>query len=103
MNLKWISVKDRLPEKNDRYLCYDDNQGYSQVFEWYKNFNLNEWDWFDVVNQDFHVTHWMPLPEFPQAEDKTEIKSKLNDFVNSQEPMPPEFQKIVDENFWDLV
>lgn len=32
-----------------------------------------------------------------------EVNSKLTNFVNSQESMPADFKKVVDENFWDLV
>ena len=62
---EWISVKDRVPDRGDRYLCYDNTQGYAQVFEWFKNFRLNEWDWFGTDDDDFNVTHWMPLPKPP--------------------------------------
>jgi len=27
----------------------------------------------------------------------------LNDFIEQQEPLPPEFQKVLDDNFWELL
>jgi hypothetical protein len=37
------------------------------------------------------------------AEGKTKIESKLNDFINSQQPMPEGFSELVDKNFWELL
>lgn len=66
----WVSVNDKLPEKEGRYLC------------WFgKNKNLigaeietyvREWEWFGNVasNTVFeNITHWMPLPEGPEEGD----------------------------------
>jgi hypothetical protein len=61
---EWISVKDRLPEK-DPMLCL--------VFRPYDG--DNEWD-MEVVcyRKDAYwwddVTHWMPLPEPPHNDEK---------------------------------
>lgn len=67
---KWISVKDRLPEKSGYYLicrCGDlmSILGYSAV---HKLFNV-----FDHQPEDFKkfavaVDYWMPLPEAPKEE-----------------------------------
>ena len=65
---EWISVKDRLPGENGRYLTankrYDDK---IDVFDlwfdggfWYID---DEDDMFD-----FEVTHWMPMPQPPKGE-----------------------------------
>ena len=65
---EWISVKDRLPEENGRYLTankrHDDK---IDVFDlwfdggfWYID---DEDDMFD-----FEVTHWMPMPQPPKGE-----------------------------------
>ena len=61
----WISVKDRLPEKHDRYLCN------------VKAFSFPDLRYFAILKYDDggfiegkiytdDVTHWMPLPEPPK-------------------------------------
>lgn len=68
---EWISVKDRLPEKNHAVLgWYKDNPftGYTYgVVSW------NGKGWIFVYAQRYvtNVTHWQPLPELPETE-KTE-------------------------------
>ena len=65
---KWISVKDRLPEKNQAVLgWYKDNPfaGYTYgVVSW------NGRGWVFVYAQRYvtNVTHWMQMPEPPQTE-----------------------------------
>lgn len=63
----WISVKDRLPEKNQAVLgWYKDNPfaGYTYgVVSW------NGKGWVFVYAQRYvtNVTHWMPLPKAPET------------------------------------
>ena len=65
---EWISVKDRLPEENGRYLTankrWDDK---ISVFDLW--FDSGFWyiDGKDDVF-DFEVTHWMPMPNPPKGE-----------------------------------
>ena len=60
---EWISVEDRLPERNGRYLTHCNIEGQSLVCILYysKVGGFNEGA----------VTHWMPLPEAPKG-DKTD-------------------------------
>ena len=64
----WISVEDRLPEKNQAVLgWYKDNPfaGYTYgVVSW------NGKGWVFVYAQRYvtNVTHWMPLPNPPKGE-----------------------------------
>lgn len=71
---RWISVKDRLPDRSEYYLCYVDSpQSFCCVrailpyASKYKLFNA-----FDGVSANdakkyaINVTHWMPLPEPPK-------------------------------------
>ena len=65
---EWISVKDRLPEENGRYLTankrYDDKIG---VFDLW--FDGGFWYIDDVDDMfDYEVTHWMPMPHPPKGE-----------------------------------
>ena len=81
---KWISVKDRFPDKNGRYLCY-----YKTIFgsgmevydfatnleqiDKYDFYRKNRCGWY-VFESDYGfcecvaITHWMPLPEAPESE-----------------------------------
>jgi hypothetical protein len=38
-----------------------------------------------------------------QCRDEEEILKDFHDKIKDQEPMPPEYQKVVDKSFWDLV
>ncbi len=57
---EWISVADRLPERNGRYLTHCNIEGQSLVCVLYysKIGSFNEGT----------VTHWMPLPKVPKGE-----------------------------------
>jgi hypothetical protein len=80
---EWISVKDRLPEENGRYLCYvkaKRRTGFIGTYGFVEN--LHEFDemFFKGENRSGfitdddrlgfveieNVTHWMPLPEPPK-------------------------------------
>ena len=59
---EWISVKDRLPDKQDLYLVYSSG---TYTVQW---FNGYEWviysdEWAFEAHE---ITHWMPLPEPPK-------------------------------------
>ena len=70
---RWISVKERLPEKSLAfYLCYTD-AGIIVECLWTNNkYGLGpfgEWGWRIMdVPQHQSVTHWMPLPEPPKED-----------------------------------
>ena len=56
--MKWISVKDQLPEDNVEVLKFKkDVYGYNS-FLIIGCFG-EDWD-------NKHTTHWMPLPDFPE-------------------------------------
>jgi hypothetical protein len=54
------------------------------------------WDMNDMVDEILS-----DLRELEKLAEK-KIESKLADLVNAQQPMPTEFKKVVDENFWEL-
>jgi hypothetical protein len=63
---QWISVKDRLPEKHGWYLTahkktYPTDSGIKICFFCHGYFTT-----------DKEVTHWRPLPEYPESEEKSE-------------------------------
>lgn len=64
----WISVKDRLPEQMKKVLTtveYDFNGKH------YRNLKIAYYDgngkWEPLSRQTDEITHWMPLPEPPEA------------------------------------
>ena len=61
----WVSVKDRSPEKDGRYLVAMAD-GYVGAYLWVDGL----W-WSGALNvcDDGSVTHWMPLPELPKEDD----------------------------------
>lgn len=72
---KWISVKDRLPEKlnenNQVYLTeevigFDGESAYIGQFKVYKYDGLRTF--FDGNCFRSDITHWMPLPEPPKED-----------------------------------
>lgn len=63
---EWISVEDRLPEDNGRYLIFDaSNIGIS----WYKKKD----EYYSYIWRN-NFTHWMPLPEAPKMRKDDEGK-----------------------------
>lgn len=57
---EWISVDERLPDENGRFLTVD-KIGDMMVCYWEKHFG-----WFASVCNKNAITHWMPLPEPPK-------------------------------------
>ena len=62
---KWISVEDRLPEKDGKYLIYTRN-GYV-TFGYWSDYGDGKSSFNPNPRFDYHnVTHWMPTPEAPK-------------------------------------
>lgn len=61
----WISVKERWPGVVDDYLV--EIEGFSGVSSYADVLTFSEGR-FQGVPCGFRVTHWMPLPEAPDAE-----------------------------------
>jgi len=61
---EWISVKDRLPEYDTKFLVYFESGNMSVKWWW-----AMEWDrWLYHVEKNVgpdKITHWMPLPNPP--------------------------------------
>ena len=81
---KWISVKERLPDKDGAYLCcwklsYDDRYC-THIYSFAKNLHkVDKYDFKGKKRAGFYdydsewgycemegITHWMPLPELPK-------------------------------------
>jgi hypothetical protein len=59
VEVEWISVKDRLPEKNTHYLCCFSCEGnqYQDILYYAKDGGFPD-----------NITHWMPLPKLPKVD-----------------------------------
>lgn len=67
--MNWISVKDRLPEKDDTYLVaveiFDFDGRHLNAYIGF--YDIEDKDWtLDCCTLDYVVTHWMPLPRLPE-------------------------------------
>lgn len=58
---EWISVDDRLPDKNTTVIVTTDKGIVFQCLYAYDGWDL--WD-----GNEINITHWMPLPEPPKGE-----------------------------------
>lgn len=74
--MRWISVKDRLPDRTmpprDVLVYHDLNCGMFIDRAWYSH-EQNKWR--SAVGMRLKVTHWMPMPEPPEKEEKTHEKT----------------------------
>ncbi len=63
---RWIPVTERLPEAGERVLCYCR----ANIYEVMKMRTDGDWV-YDTNHIYMHsfVTHWMPLPQPPKAEE----------------------------------
>lgn len=64
---KWVSVKDRLPDK-ESMLCLVISDGDLYVSHWHWG-GGGAW-FFTDGEYDCNVTHWMKVPELPKEEEK---------------------------------
>lgn len=69
--MKWISVKDRLPDENVfEVLVKVDEPSWGstepKMIVAYYAHDLREWRCDLTAREIYHVTHWMPLPEPPK-------------------------------------
>jgi hypothetical protein len=64
--MEWISVEDRLPEQDGKYLVYDFGSDagviYFEAGYWLEHDAY--WGWTAMTIQSY-ITHWMPLPKPP--------------------------------------
>lgn len=72
---EWISVKDRLPEQDGKVLCwYGFKQDGEELGRMYRGcldyYAHDDTPHFQHGLTGLYVTHWMPLPEPPEVEQK---------------------------------
>ena len=56
---KWFSVKEKLPENDDKYLVFTSDRNDVVIATYYGD---GEWLDYDLTDLIPLVTHWMPLP-----------------------------------------
>ncbi len=64
--MKWISVKNRLPEHEGHYLTYPFKYSFAS---YYHKYGRLKGKWTNDINRhegEDYITHWMPLPEPPK-------------------------------------
>jgi hypothetical protein len=90
--VEWISVKNRLPEKEGQYLCasyYKTTDSWHTNLYWFSKdlYKFNDLDFSDKKGvsgfwdsdsewgccHHENVTHWMPLPEPPKKEGASDV------------------------------
>lgn len=70
--MKWISIKKKVPEKNQLVLAIEKPHPYTNQREIY----LCKFDgtfykivpsfYFDLETPDIEITHWIPIPKIPE-------------------------------------
>ena len=66
--LKWISVKDRLPEVGGYVVCIAKRNPFSRFMPIVARIEKN--GWVNPITEQYisEITHWMPMPRPPKGE-----------------------------------
>lgn len=60
---KWIGVKDRLPDDNERVIAFRPNEADVSAYKY-----CVMWGWSVKISIKHRgISHWMPLPEPPEV------------------------------------
>lgn len=63
---QWISIKDRVPEDNDRVIAFRQYEAEVSAYRY-----CVMWGWALKTSVSHSgITHWMPLPEPPKGEQR---------------------------------
>ena len=65
---EWISVDERLPEKDGKYLVYDLGQHRGVSAAEIRITHFKRGDRYHDYMWKNHFSHWMPLPEPPKGD-----------------------------------
>ena len=108
---EWISVKDRLPEHNQRVLIFaEGKEDFSTIIQISHIGNVGlftstpRWDWiapFQYFFTNYEITHWMPLPKPPERESIPVwwLKKIMSIFASNNSPEAEEVADVLD--MWD--
>jgi hypothetical protein len=66
--MKWISVKERLPEKDTSYLVgyIEDGKMHWSEDEWYQGEWVAEKEWCCGGIAEEDITHWLEIPKIEE-------------------------------------
>ena len=70
---EWIRVEDRLPEDGVQVLIYSKllrHDGLVEIVSPRRAIYHGDGHWTSLVSFDYKPTHWMPLPDPPEADDE---------------------------------
>ncbi len=76
-----------------------------ELFEvWYDSFNMEQPHFMDSTSAR-KMLAWFSYKACAEQKDKeiAELKEALKQFIDRTQALPPEFKKIVDGNFWELL
>jgi hypothetical protein len=102
---EWISVEDRLPENTNEVLVAVKYQNepilvyYGSDKKWYGSRETRDWmiDGYcqnAEINKCIEITHWMPLPQAPSLQPKTEEKTLTEHWGIKEQPTSPSIEKM---------
>lgn len=63
--MKWISVKDRLPEEDGWVLVYEDGAMNCAMFHGKRFYDATYANCYNIIVEK--ITHWTPLPKPPKT------------------------------------
>ena len=69
---EWISVEDRLPERDEGVIVAYENATVGRMV-WFAAYYAAEGYWRMNTGTKINPSHWMPFPEPPSEEEQTEF------------------------------
>lgn len=64
--MEWISVKDKLPDNEERVAVLYRYKNKSRLTKWNAEYDIENKRWKTYHLDDCTIEYWMPLPEPPK-------------------------------------
>jgi len=96
--MKWISVKDKLPEPLIAVLVWVDRPYQRIAMGWLRENNL----WSLSLSGE-QVKYWMPLPDSPEQDELSEILDVLSDLEAYQEAIAQQMAGQICEGITEVL